>query len=147
MKTIIVSHYPLFSFEFLRAYLITMRPYLLFVSGMTGLTGISLSENNDLIKLSLILIAAFLSYGFGQALTDCFQVDTDSISSPYRPLTQGKINKTQVLSISITGLIICVTIFSFFNSYNLLLGIISGFGLVKSHCHNFRFLSLEKSSE
>jgi 4-hydroxybenzoate polyprenyltransferase len=130
MKAITIPHYPLFSFEFFRAYLITMRPYLLFVSGITGLTGMALSENNDLIKLSLMFIASFLSYGFGQALTDCFQVDTDSISSPYRPLTQGKINKTQVLSISVTGLLICVTIFSFYNSYNLLLGIISGFGLV-----------------
>ena len=129
MKTISVPLYPLFSFEFIRAYLITMRPYLLFVSGITGLTGMALSGNNDLIRLSLIFIASFLSYGFGQALTDCFQVDTDSISSPYRPLTQGKINKTQVLSISVTGLLICVAIFSSNNTYNLLLGIFSGFGL------------------
>jgi 4-hydroxybenzoate polyprenyltransferase len=130
MKSITIPHYPLFSFEFARAYLITMRPYLLFVSGITGFTGMALSSNNDLIKLSLIFIASFLSYGFGQALTDCFQVDTDSISSPYRPLTQGKINKAQVLSISFTGLIICVAIFSFYNIYNLLLGSISGFGLL-----------------
>lgn len=130
MKTITVPHYPLCSFEFIQAYFITMRPYLLFVSGITGITGIAFSGNNDLIKLSLIFIASFLAYGFGQALTDCFQVDTDSISSPYRPLTQGKINKTQVLSISFTGLIICVAIFSFYNNYNILLGIISGFGLV-----------------
>ena len=52
MKTITVPHYPLLSFEFLRAYLVTMRPHLLFVSGITGLTGISFSNNNDLIKLS-----------------------------------------------------------------------------------------------
>jgi 4-hydroxybenzoate polyprenyltransferase len=130
MTTLSVTHYPLFSFEFLRAYSITMRPYLLFVSGITGLTGMALSSNNDLIKLSLIFIAAFLSYGFGQALTDCFQVDTDSISSPYRPLTQGKVNKKQVMSISVIGLIFCIAIFSIYNSYNLLLGILSGFGLV-----------------
>jgi len=122
--------YPLFSSDFFSAYLITMRPYLLFVSGMTGLTGMALSGNNSLIQLILIFIASFLSYGFGQALTDCFQVDTDSISSPYRPLTQGKINKAQVLSISITGLLLCVTIFTFYNFYNLLLGTISGLGLV-----------------
>jgi 4-hydroxybenzoate polyprenyltransferase len=107
-----------------------MRPYLLFVSGITGVTGIALSGNNDFIRLFLIFIASFLSYGFGQALTDCFQVDTDSISSPYRPLTQGKINKIQVMSISVTGLIFCVTVFSFYNTYNLILGIISGLGLV-----------------
>ncbi|MDR3610106.1 MAG: UbiA family prenyltransferase [Ignavibacteriaceae bacterium] len=130
MKTIAVSNYPLLSFEFIRAYLITMRPYLLFVSGITGMTGIALSGNNDLIRIILIFIASFLSYGFGQALTDCFQMDTDSISSPYRPLTQGRINKVQVMSISAAGLIFCVSIFSYYNSYNLILGIISACGLV-----------------
>jgi 4-hydroxybenzoate polyprenyltransferase len=130
MKTLTLPHYSLFSIDFFSAYLITMRPYLLFVSGITGITGMALSGNNELLKLTLIFIASFLSYGFGQALTDCFQVDTDSISSPYRPLTQGKINKNQVLNVSIAGLIICITIFSFYNNYNLLLGMLSGFGLV-----------------
>ena len=130
MNTVSVIRYPLLSIDFSRAYLITMRPYLLFVSGITGLTGLALSSSNSLIQLTLIFIASFLSYGFGQALTDCFQVDTDSISSPYRPLTQGKITRTQVLSISTVGLLFCVSIFSFYNPYNLLLGIISGLGLL-----------------
>lgn len=130
MKTTSIPHYPLISFEFLTAYLITMRPYLLFVSGITGIAGIALSGSNDLFRLILIFIAAFLSYGFGQALTDCFQIDTDSISSPYRPLTQGLINKTQVMSISIVGLLFCISIYSYYNTYVLLLGIISAFGLI-----------------
>jgi 4-hydroxybenzoate polyprenyltransferase len=77
----------------------------------------------------LIFLASFFSYGFGQALTDCFQTDTDSISSPYRPLTQGKISKAQVFTISIIGLIFCIGIFAIFNPVNLLLGMLSGFGL------------------
>lgn len=121
--------YRIFSFNFLRAYLITMRPYLLFVSGITGIAGMSFVPDLYYSKTALIFLASFLSYGFGQALTDCFQTDTDSISSPYRPLTQGLISKSQVLVLSISGLIFCISIFSIYNSLNLALGIISGLGL------------------
>jgi hypothetical protein len=35
------------------------------------------------ILTSLAFFPFLLSYGLGQALTDCFQMDTDRISSPY----------------------------------------------------------------
>lgn len=117
------------SFAFTKDYLITMRPYLLFVSGVTGICGMSYIEDVSISKSILIFLASFLSYGFGQALTDCFQTDTDSISSPYRPLTQGRISKTQVLIVSITGLVLCISVFTYYNPINLLLGILSGVGL------------------
>ena len=117
------------SFAFTKDYLITMRPYLLFVSGVTGICGMSYIDELSISKSILIFLASFLSYGFGQALTDCFQTDTDSISSPYRPLTQGRISKTQVLTVSITGLVLCISVFTFYNPINLLLGILSGVGL------------------
>jgi len=117
------------SFAFTKDYLITMRPYLLFVSGVTGICGMSYIDELSLSKSIIIFLASFLSYGFGQALTDCFQTDTDSISSPYRPLTQGRISKTQVLIVSIIGLVLCISVFAFYNPINLLLGILSGVGL------------------
>jgi 4-hydroxybenzoate polyprenyltransferase len=129
MKELSVGRYPLFSLDFTKAYITTMRPYLLFVSGITGIAGMAAGKNNDIVKLSLIFLASFLSYGFGQALTDCFQVDTDSISSPYRPLTQGKISKPQVLTISLIGLTLSISVFSYYNSINIVLGIVSGIGL------------------
>ena len=110
-----------------------MRPYLLFVSGVTGICGMSYIDELSLSKSILIFLASFLSYGFGQALTDCFQTDTDSISSPYRPLTQGRISKTQVLIVSIIGLVLCISVFTFYNPVNLLLGILSGVGLSNLH--------------
>ena len=118
-----------FSIDFAKDYIITMRPYLLFVSGVTGICGMSFISELSVSKSILIFLASFLSYGFGQALTDCFQTDTDSISSPYRPLTQGRISKSQVLVVSITGLILCIIIFAIYNPINLLLGALSGFGL------------------
>ena len=74
--TIIIQPYKLFSIGFLKGYLITMRPYLLFVSGITGIVGMSLGPDIISIKIILVFLASFLSYGFGQALTDCFQMDT-----------------------------------------------------------------------
>ena len=130
METLITNKYhKTFSVEFVKDYLVTMRPYLLFVSGVTGICGMSFINELSISKSVLIFFASFLSYGFGQALTDVFQIDTDSISSPYRPLTQGVISKTQVFSISIIGLIFCISIFSSFNPVNLPLGFLSGFGL------------------
>lgn len=129
MKTeVIKNRFPLLSFGFVKAYVITMRPYLMFVSGITGIAGLSFGVMNPITFLFLFS-AAFLSYGFGQALTDCFQIDTDSISSPYRLLTKGLVSRNQILFISVTGLTYCVSVFSFFNPLNFILGIISGIGL------------------
>jgi len=124
-----LNQYKIFSLRFIVAYLITMRPYLMFVSGITGIVGMSFSDNLAFISGLIMFQATFLSYGFGQALTDCFQIDTDSISSPYRPLTQGYVSRKHFLVLSCVGLIYCVAILSVYNSINLLLGIIAGLGL------------------
>jgi len=95
---------PLASFSFARAYATTMRPYLLFVSGITGIVGMALVPGvpaGEAVGLGLVF---FLSYGFGQALTDCFQIDTDSISAPYRPLVRGTVRRQQVIVVSVIGL-------------------------------------------
>ena len=130
MRTELVSgRIPFFSVEFIKAYIITMRPYLMFVSGITGIAGMSFGALSFSPGYLILFSAAFLSYGFGQALTDCFQIDTDSISSPYRPLTKGTVSRNQFLFISSTGLTYCVLVFTYFNSMNLVLGVISGLGL------------------
>jgi 4-hydroxybenzoate polyprenyltransferase len=130
MRTELVnSGIPFFSLEFIKAYIITMRPYLMFVSGITGIAGMSFGALSLSPLYLLLFSAAFLSYGFGQALTDCFQIDTDSISSPYRPLTKGTVSRSQFLFVSSSGLTYCVLVFTYFNYLNFVLGIISGLGL------------------
>jgi geranylgeranylglycerol-phosphate geranylgeranyltransferase len=124
-----VHRLPLASRGFLKAYITTMRPYLLFVSGITGIVGMSFAAEIPTLQAILIFAASFLSYGFGQALTDCFQTDTDAISSPYRPLTQGIISKEQVLTISLAGLALCLVIFGYFYPGNIFLGILGALGL------------------
>jgi 4-hydroxybenzoate polyprenyltransferase len=124
-----IEYYKPLSLSFIKAYIITMRPYLMFVSGITGIAGMSFSSASHDIDFLLIFLASFLSYGFGQALTDCFQTDTDSISSPYRPLTQNVVSKKAFLITSAAGLTFCVGILAFYNPLNLLLGLLAGSGL------------------
>jgi geranylgeranylglycerol-phosphate geranylgeranyltransferase len=114
---------------FLRGYLVTMRPYLLFVSGIAGIAGMSFGETTDPVRLLSVLGACFLSYGFGQALTDCFQTDTDAISSPYRPLTRGALSRNLTMAVSLAGLTSCVMILGYWNPANILLGVVAGGGL------------------
>jgi 4-hydroxybenzoate polyprenyltransferase len=118
-----------FSFEFLRAYVVTMRPYLLFVSGMTGIVGLSFAPPLPTLSLVILIVAFFLSYGFGQALTDCFQTDTDSLSSPYRPLAKGRVRKADVLAVSLSGLLIIGIILTQAAFINLILSAVAVFGL------------------
>jgi 4-hydroxybenzoate polyprenyltransferase len=118
--------HPIFSAAFARAYWITLRPYLFFISGASGAVGLAIYPNETTQNLVLAFAGFFFSYGLGQALTDVFQTDTDAISSPYRPLTQGIISKGQVLAVSLTGLGICAAVFVALNPWNVLF---SGLGV------------------
>ncbi|MEK6704769.1 MAG: UbiA family prenyltransferase, partial [Bdellovibrionota bacterium] len=121
--------YSVLSIPFWRAYWITLRPYLMFVSGVSGLTGLALAGAMDQILFWCLLASFFLSYGLGQALTDVFQTDTDSISSPYRPLTQGSIRPRQVLIVSLFGLALCGVAFFMGNIRTLPLTVLGVIGL------------------
>jgi 4-hydroxybenzoate polyprenyltransferase len=84
-----------------------MRPYLCFVSCAAGLVGLALGRASFGLGAALAAVALFLSYGFGQALTDVFQTDTDSRSAPYRPLCRGELRGRDVLAVSLVGLAGC----------------------------------------
>ncbi len=131
MKIIALNPSPasITSIAFLQPYLVTMRPYLMFVSGITGITALAFEPIISTGLALAIATASFLSYGFGQALTDCFQIDTDSLSAPYRPLTTGILGRKDLFIFSGSGLAACILIFSCCHPGNLLLGIIAGIGL------------------
>ncbi len=121
--------YAVSSAAFWRAYAITLRPYLLFVSGASGLVGLALAPRLSWGALGAGVAAFFLSYGLGQALTDVSQIDTDSISSPYRPLTQGVITGRQVLLVSLAGLLLCAVVFVVLSPWTLALSALGVAGL------------------
>lgn len=115
---------------FWKAFWLTMRPYLTFVSGAAGLVGLAFVEDPRIFRIVLGFIPLFLSYGLGQALTDCFQMDTDALSSPYRPLIKGIISRKQVLSISLVGLTLAILILTYLNPIILVFGILAVVGLL-----------------
>lgn len=117
------------SMTFPRAMLITMRPYLLFLSGITGAAGLAAAPEASIAIVLPVFLASFFSYGFGQALTDCFQTDTDALSAPYRPLVQGTVRKSSVLTASLVGLTLCSLAFALGNNVNLILGLVAVCGL------------------
>ncbi|EHQ30926.1 UbiA family prenyltransferase [Mucilaginibacter paludis] len=125
------QNYRSLSTGFLKSYLIHMRPYLLFISGIAGMAGLAISPGHlSVISYIFCSFAFFCGYGFGQALTDCFQIDTDTISSPYRPLVKGLITVKQTLITSILGLLTIGGILTLHNYHNLLLITASGLGLL-----------------
>lgn len=120
---------PITSRAFLRAYVVTMRPYLLFVSGLTGLAGMAAAPTAPLALTLLVATVFFLGYGFGQALTDCFQTDTDALSAPYRPLVRGTVRRRDVLLVSLAGLALSGVVITLRNLWNLPLAALAVFGL------------------
>jgi 4-hydroxybenzoate polyprenyltransferase len=124
---------------FWRAYWVTLRPYLFFVSGTSGLLGLALGEPLAPPLLAAALLAFSLSYGLGQALTDVFQTDTDALSSPYRPLVRGEISKASVLVVSVLGLAACVAVFALLSPFTLVLGGLGVLGLLAYTAAKRRF--------
>ncbi len=105
----------LLSADFARGYFVTLRPYLCFVSGATGLVGLALTTSLSTIRLFILGCVFFVAYGLGQALTDVTQLDTDSISAPYRPMVRGQLRPRHVLLVSLIGLGCCALVLVAFN--------------------------------
>ena len=123
--------YPVYSVSFWKAYFIQMRPYLLFISGIAGLAGMAISKTEQVEwwRVLIAFIPFFFGYGFGQALTDCFQTDTDKLSASYRPLSQGIVSINSVFTVSIVGLFCCAIILYWMHFMSFILSCISVFGL------------------
>jgi len=120
----------LWSAGFWRAYWMTMRPYLIFISGAAGSVGLAFIREPGRSRMALAFFPLFFSYGLGQALTDCFQMDTDALSSPYRPLIRGIISRTQVLAVSLLGLFCGVLVLACLNPIILVFGGLAVLGLL-----------------
>ena len=123
--------YPIYSPRFWGAYWIHMRPYLLFVSGVAGLAGMAAFGKTDFgsARTLLLFLPFLLGYGLGQALTDCFQVDTDRLSAPYRPLSKGVVTPLQIGLVSTIGMALMAVILILANHWNILFSLLTILGL------------------
>jgi 4-hydroxybenzoate polyprenyltransferase len=119
----------LFSVGFARGYLVTLRPYLCFVSGATGLVGLALTRSLSSLRFFVATCVFFVVYGLGQALTDVTQLDTDSLSSPYRPMVRGELRPRHVLFVSLVGLGACALVLASFNPATAVVAGLSVIGL------------------
>jgi 4-hydroxybenzoate polyprenyltransferase len=122
--------YPVYTAQFWPRYWIHMRPYLLFISGIAAVAGMAVTKDPPVGRAIAAGVLFFFSYGLGQALTDVFQTDTDSISSEYRPLVRGEIEKTAVLCVSLAGFALTSVLFALWNPHVLPIGIACAVGLV-----------------
>ncbi len=116
--------------RWLNAYLTTMRPYLLFVSGAAGLVGEALANRGSRLERMLVFVPLFLAYGFGQALTDTFQTDTDSLSAPYRPLVRGELRIQSVRWVSLVGLLASALLVCAFSAWVMIPSALAVLGLL-----------------
>ncbi len=118
--------------RFWRAYLVTARPYLCFVSGAAGLAGLAAgaSPSASALRLALGFLPCFVAYGLGQALTDVYQTDTDALSAPYRPLVRGELGEREVLAVSLGGLALCGLLLAALCPWNLVLACLGVAGLL-----------------
>lgn len=124
------KNHSLFSLAFWRLFWITMRPYLLFISAGAGMAGFSEGPERGGGVVIIVFLAFFFSYGLGHGITDSFQIDTDSLSSPYRPLVQGTIKRWQTLLVSIALLAVSCAALFILNPWILPLGILCVLGLI-----------------
>jgi len=106
-----------------------MRPYLLFISGAAAMVGASYVEGPLSLRMVVACGVLFLSYGFGQALTDVFQTDTDALSSPYRPLVRGLVTKRAVAVVALVMLLGVGITLSVLDSAALLLALLGIAGI------------------
>lgn len=116
--------------RFWAGFAVTLRPYLLFVSGAAGLLGLAIAPQISGPVFAAALVACLSSYGLGQALTDVFQTDTDALSSTYRPLVRGEITPGAVFGVSLAGLFLCGLLLAWANPWNLALAACAVAGLL-----------------
>jgi len=92
---------------------ITFRPHFFFVSGAAGLSGMAFAYlDPPLWRTLATFIICFFSYGLIQALCDTFDLETDRINAPFRPMVSGELPvKTVVLVLSVTLLGVAVIFF------------------------------------
>jgi len=118
----------------LRNLWITFRPHFFFVSGSAGLIGMTMMyQDPPLWKTVTVFLVCFFSYGLIQALCDTFDLETDRINAPFRPMVTGELPVRTVVII-LTSLLIVVGVLFFI--INPLLLIVEGVALLFSLTYN-----------
>jgi len=108
--------------SFLKAYIKSMRPYTLFITGFAGLLGMLVVNSYvNLFQKILVLFLLFLSYGINQIVNDLLGLKEDKINAPRRPSVTGELNKTKAIYLTAFIFILGAVLSYYFNPYALII--------------------------
>ena len=108
--------------KFINAYIKSMRPYTFFITGIAGILGLLLIENNgEIWRNIIILILLFTSYGINQVINDFLGIKEDKYNAPLRPIVSGELNKRAAVLTTIFLFIIGTVATYFLNPYALII--------------------------
>lgn len=117
-----MKRYSMISKEAIFAYIKSMRPYLFFLSGMTGWLGIVFSgAQASITRVAPILAVVFLGWGVNQVINDLLGRREDRINAPHRPIVTGELPIKTTVLFSITLFVLGGLITYMLNAYALIL--------------------------
>ncbi len=91
----------IFSRSVILNYIKSMRPYLFFISGMTGCLGIAFcGAEITPFRTALVLTVVFVGWGVNQVINDLLGLKEDRINAPRRPLVTGRLPVGSAVGIS-----------------------------------------------
>lgn len=136
-------------FNFVKAYVKSMRLYYSFVTGIAGWIGVSHYQfvadpkyNNPMsdfiqtievptpeIKKVIILLFLFLAWGINQIFNDFLGLKEDKINAPERPMVTGELNPVWAVGVSISLLLITLLVTWFYLEPIAVIPLLLGVGL------------------
>ncbi|MFA5031943.1 MAG: UbiA family prenyltransferase [bacterium] len=106
----------------IRLYIKSMRPYLFFITGISGWLGILFANTSSSIPRQIIVLSIlFLSWGINQVINDLLGIEEDKINAPHRPIASGELSKKHVLLFSICLFALGAIATYFLNPYALII--------------------------
>ena len=115
--------------NFLFHYLRSMRLYYCFVSGATTFAGVAfyhiLYGHPWGWRDAVTILFGFSAWGINQIFNDYFDLESDKINAPYRPMAAGKLNIPLALTLS-TLLMVLLAAGSFLISHVMLYAALAG---------------------
>lgn len=106
-------------YKFMAAYVVSMRLYYSFVTGIVGWIGVAYYKNIhlgglelDAFKQASILVLLFLAWGINQIFNDFLGLEEDRINAPHRPMVTGELHPGAALGVS-AALVFATGVFVF----------------------------------
>jgi geranylgeranylglycerol-phosphate geranylgeranyltransferase len=117
-------------------YITLIRPLNAFMSSVAVLIGGLLVAGNNPLLLSspypliLAMVAVFLITGAGNAINDCFDVDSDSVNKPGRPIPAGRVTRRKALAFSVAVFVLGILLTFLINWACILIAVVNSVLLV-----------------